>query len=240
MLDMRLKKLARQEVSCRDCALHRICLPAQLPASEVHILEHAVERNRVLAAGASLTHAGRRVQALYVLRNGSAKCSWISADGEESVRGFYLPGELIGLESLAERRHACDVLALEPTNYCRIPIARFEMLLDMLPGLRREVVRSLSLSLEASSRLVTRLVSTSARTRLAGFLLDLSRRLERRGLVSQEFELSMSRRDIARHLGLTVETVSRGLTAFKRAGWLLVRGRQIGIRDPGALSALSN
>ena len=240
MLDMRLKTIARPGVSCRDCALHRICLPAHLPASEVHVLEHAVERNRMLPAGSALTHAGRRVQALYVIRSGSAKCSWVSAEGEETVRGFYLPGELIGLEGLAERRHACDVRTLEAVSYCRIPIARFELLLDMLPGLRREVVRSLSQSLEASARLITRLVSTSARARLAGFLLDLSQRLQRRGIESREFELSMSRRDIARHLGLTVETVSRGLTAFKRAGLLQVRARHIAIREPEALSALVN
>ncbi|HET7811731.1 MAG TPA: helix-turn-helix domain-containing protein [Steroidobacteraceae bacterium] len=198
-----------------------------------------MERDRALAAGAALTHTGRRMQALYVLRSGSAKCFSVSTDGEELVRGFCLPGELIGLEGLAEHRDSCEVVALEPARYCRIPVRRFEFLMDILPGLRREVVRMLSQSLEVSSRTRTRLISTDASTRVAGFLLDLARRLERRGILPHEFELSMTRRDIARHLGLTVETVSRELSSFKRAGWLDVRARQISILAPGALASLS-
>lgn len=228
------------EASCHGCALARICLPAQLPAEEMHILEPAVERDRALAAGAALIHAGRRMQAVYVIRSGSAKGYCLSLDGDERVRGFYLPGELIGLESFAEHRHPCDVVALEPVRYCRIPVQRFELLMDILPGLRREIVRLMSQSLEEARRLRACLGVTGARARLAGFLLDLSRRLGRRGLSPREFELSMSRRDIACHLGLTIETVSRGLSAFKRAGWLAVRLRQIAILQPDAFAALAH
>lgn len=230
--------LASSAISCRGCSLRRICLPARLPAQEIQALEHAVERDRALAAGAALTHTGRRMQALYVLRSGSAKCFSVSAEGEELVRGFCLPGELIGLEGFAEHRDACDTVALEPARYCRIPLRRFELLMDILPSLRREIVRMLSQSLEASSRTRTRLVSTDARSRVAAFLLDLARRLEMRGISPREFDLSMSRRDIARHLGLTVETVSRELSSFKRAGWLNVRARQIAILAPEALASL--
>ena len=227
-------------ISCRGCALSRICLPGQLPAEEIRFLERAVERDRALAAGATLIHAGRRMQALYVIRSGSAKGYWLSTDGDERVRGFYLPGELIGLESFAERRHPCEVVALEPVRYCRIPVQRFELLMDFLPGLRREIVRLMSQALEEARRLRACLGVTDARARLAGFLLDLSGRLERRGLSPSEFELSMSRRDIARHLGLTLETVSRGLSAFKRAGWLTVRLRHIAILKPDAFAALAH
>jgi CRP/FNR family transcriptional regulator len=227
------------EISCGSCALSRICLPAHLPPEEVRILEHAVDRGHVLAPGATLIYAGLRMQALYVVRSGSAKCYCLSAEGEERVRGFYLPGELIGLESFAERRHPCNVVALEPVHYCKIPVNRLELLIDILPGLRREIVRLMSQSLEESQRLRASLGLVDARGRLASFLLDLSRRLERRGLSPREFKLSMSRWDIARYLGLTVETVSRGLTAFKRAGWLTVRLRHIAILRPDAFAVLA-
>ncbi len=236
---LNIRHHAAAAISCRGCALSRICLPARLPAEEVHVLEHAVERDCTLAAGATLAYAGRRMQALYVIRSGSAKGYCLSTDGDERVRGFYLPGDLIGLESLAERRHPCDVVALEPVRYCRISVQRFEVLMDVLPGLRREIMRLMSQSLEEAQRLRACLAVTDARARLAGFLLDLSRRLERRGLSPSEIELSMSRRDIARHLGLTIETISRGLGAFKRAGWLSVRLRHIAILKPDAFATLA-
>ena len=234
----RHQSMPSNEMSCVGCALVRICLPSRLAPEEVRILENAVERGRSLPAGATLVHAGKKMQALYVIRSGSVKYYTISAEGDERVRGFYLPGEPIGLEAIAERRHSSEVVALEPLRYCRIPLQRLEFLIDTLPGLRREIVRLLSQSLEQAQRLRTDIGPADARTRLAGFLVSLSRRLELRGLSPQTFELMMSRRDIANYLGLTLETVSRVISSFKRAGWLMVRQRHIAILKPDALGGL--
>ncbi len=230
---------ARVEVSCRGCALSRICLPARLSPPETRLLEQAVERGRPLAAGASLIHAGRRLQALYVVRGGSAKSIGLSIEGDEQILGFHLPGEVVGLEAFARDLHLCEVVALEPMRFCRIPVRRLEPLMQALPGLRREIIRLRGQSLQEAQRQRSCMGLADARQRLAGFLVDLSRRLEQRGLSARQLRLSMSRRDIANHLALTLETVSRTLSAFKRAGWLAVRLRQIEILQPQALAALS-
>ncbi len=226
------------ELSCGSCALARICLPANLSAQETRILEGAVERGRELQAGAPLIRAGARMEALYVVRGGSAKSCGVMSDGEEYVRAFHLPGEAAGLEAFAEGRHACEVSALEPLRYCRIPMGRLERMMETLPGLRREMLRLLGQSLEEAQRMRTEMSMIDARGRLASFLVDLSRRLERRDLSPTHFRLSMSRSDIARHLGLTVETVSRSLGAFRRARWVEVRARYIKLLRPEALAAL--
>lgn len=178
------------------------------------------------------------MEALYVMRAGSAKSCALMADGEEYVRAFHLPGEVAGLEAFAEGRHVCEVIALEPSRYCRIPTGRLERMMQTLPGLRREMLRLLGQSLEDAQRMRAEMCMIDARGRLAGFLVDLSRRLERRNLCATHFRLSMSRRDIARHLGLTLETVSRCLGAFRRARWIEVRARYIQLLRPEALAAL--
>ncbi len=78
----------------------------------------------------------------------------------------------------------------------------------------------------------------SAQERLATFLLDLSQRLEQRGLSAHEFQLSMARQDIANYLGLTLETVSRTLTRFQKGGLLAVNHRHIRILDRKRLKGL--
>jgi CRP/FNR family transcriptional regulator len=226
------------QLSCGKCALTRICLPANLTLEETRILGGSVERGRELRAGARLIRNAARMEALYVVRSGSAKSCGLMKDGEEYVRAFHLPGEVVGLEGLACGRHTCEVIALEPMRYCRIASGALERMMTTLPGLRRELMRLLGQSLEEAQRMRIELSTIDARGRLARFLVDLSARLERRDLSPTHFRLSMSRRDIARHLGLTVETVSRTLALFRRASWVEVRARYIELLQPAALASL--
>ena len=226
---------AGTELSCRSCALNSICLPAHLSPREAHVLDGAVERGRKLTAGASLFHTGMPMQALYAVRSGSAKSYCLTVDGDEHVRGFHLPGEVIGLEGFADGRHTCEVVALEPVQYCRLPLQRLERLIETLPGLRREILRLLGRSLDDAQRRYEDVGTMDAKGRIARFLVGLSERLERRGLSATQFRLSMSRGDIARHLGLTLETVSRVLGALKREGSIEVQARYIKLLDLQAL-----
>ncbi|NIO41534.1 MAG: helix-turn-helix domain-containing protein, partial [Burkholderiales bacterium] len=56
----------------------------------------------------------------------------------------------------------------------------------------------------------------NAQERLATFLLNLAQRLGSRGLSVGEFNLSMSRQNIANYLGLTLETISRTFSQFQK------------------------
>ena len=230
---------AHAGVSCRNCALKPLCLPGQLPAPEARALESAVERGRQLGPGMALVRAGTAMDALLVVRSGSAKRFSLTLEGTEQVHGFVLPGEAVGLEGFATGRYGCEVNALEPLSYCRVPMHKLEQLLEQLPGLRREMLRLLGQALEEAQRLRGELAETDARGRVARFLADLSERLARRGFPPYDFRLSMSRADIARHLGLTLETVSRAFGTFKREGWLRVRARDISVLRPDALAALA-
>ncbi len=224
-------------LSCSRCALNRVCLPANLSQQEARILDGNIERDLVLDAGASLVRAGTQTASLHVIRSGSAKSCYVTEGGDELVRCFHLPGEIIGLEAFGDAQAACDVVALEPSACCRIPLRQIEQLMTTLPGLRREILRLLGQSLEEAQRLRTELAKADARGRIAQFLVSLSHRLERRGLPATQFRLSMSRKDIALHLGLTLETVSRVVGIFKREGSLEAQARYIKLLKPEALAS---
>ncbi|MFW1466539.1 helix-turn-helix domain-containing protein, partial [Vibrio parahaemolyticus] len=60
------------------------------------------------------------------------------------------------------------------------------------------------------------LLTKTAEERIAWFLLQMSQRTDSANLVN----LPMPRQDIADHLGLTIETVSRTLKQLARTGWI--------------------
>ena len=78
----------------------------------------------------------------------------------------------------------------------------------------------------------------SAEARVARFLVNLSERYADMGYSSKLFNLRMTRHEIGSYLGLTLETVSRTLSAFNEIGLITVDQRSIGIKDPEALRTL--
>jgi CRP/FNR family transcriptional regulator len=86
--------------------------------------------------------------------------------------------------------------------------------------------------------MVSMLGALSAEARVARFLVSLSERYAEMGYSSKLFNLRMTRHEIGSYLGLTLETVSRTLSAFNEIGLITVDQRSIGIKDPDALKTL--
>ncbi len=78
-----------------------------------------------------------------------------------------------------------------------------------------------------------------AEQRFAVFLVNLSSRYAARGYSPTSFQLRMSREDIGNYLGLTIESISRLLSRFKKQGWLKVDKREVTLLDPAMLKALA-
>jgi CRP/FNR family nitrogen fixation transcriptional regulator len=76
----------------------------------------------------------------------------------------------------------------------------------------------------------------SAEERISSFLLKMAARSQ----TTNELDLPMSRQDIADHLGLTIETVSRTMTHFTAAGFIgLPSSRHVVLRNRTALTRLN-
>ena len=86
--------------------------------------------------------------------------------------------------------------------------------------------------------MVSMLGALSAEARVARFLVSLSERFADMGYSSKLFNLRMTRHEIGSYLGLTLETVSRTLSAFNEFGLITVDQRSIGIKDLDSLRTL--
>jgi CRP/FNR family transcriptional regulator len=172
------------------------------------------------------------------VRSGAFKTYIVSEDGEEQVTGFYLPGEIIGMDSTNTEFYSCSAKALEKSNVCEIPFVQFEDLATKIPTLQHHFFQLMSKEIRESRQLSMLLSKNTAEERIASLLISLSERFKRRKLSPLQFRLPMPRNDIGNYLGLAVETVSRVFTRFQKTGIISVQGREIILNDIESLKAM--
>ncbi|HCE39346.1 MAG TPA: Crp/Fnr family transcriptional regulator, partial [Alcanivorax sp.] len=85
-------------VSCNDCSLSPICLPLAVAPAQLDQLDQIIQRGRPLKRGEHLFRAADDFNSVYAVRSGALKTYVLSDEGEEQVTGFYLPGEILGMD----------------------------------------------------------------------------------------------------------------------------------------------
>jgi len=230
-----LSEAGSTKTSCRQCGLFDLCFAQDVAESRRDELDRIIRRQRSLDRDSHLFHAGQELKSVCVVRSGTVKTYQLSTEGDEVVTGFHLPGELIGLDAIGGGKHPEFAVALEESTYCEIPFRDFQRILDQSPELNRLMLKLLSVDMAETRELLLIIGRMEARARVAMFLLNLSRRLKRRGEDGLRFRLSMDRRDLANYLGLTIETVSRTLSWMQKEGMLSVRGKLVELHEPDEL-----
>jgi CRP/FNR family transcriptional regulator len=232
--------LAQLRRGCAQCSLQQLCLPAGIGQEGLRRLDEIVRRKRPVAAGERLFRPGDPLTSVYVARDGAFKTVSISEDGEEQVLGFHLPGELIGLDALGRGEHRAEAIALGTANVCEVPYDELASVAMQLPMLQKQLLRVIGQSVGRDQDHMGMLVRRQASERIALFLHGLGERLRNIGESGSHFRLPMSREDIARFLGLALETVSRGFTRLQEDGVISVTGRRIEIVDQAELDRLAH
>lgn len=226
-------------IKCNNCSIRKLCLPVMLAESEVDHLESIVQRGNTLQKNKPLFHAGQKFESVYAVRSGSFVSTATTEDGDEQITGFFLPGEIIGMDGISSGTHPTSAKALETSSVCAIPFDRLQELSAVIPALQSQLFKIMSQEIREEQELMMLLGKKSAEERLAAFLLNLSQRFKRRGLSSTHFRLTMTRSQIGNHLGLAVETVSRLMTRFSGKNFIKVEDKEIEILELGELSLLA-
>lgn len=189
--------------------------------------------------GDHLFSPGEDFDALYAICRGSVKVYINTPQGDEQVIGFRLAGDLTGLDGVVTGCHSSGAIALEPTVVCRLPFLELEALASGVPALQHRILGVLSNEVLRGEDIITVLGKKKADQRLAGFLLDFAERWAVRYRHGDRFPLVMSRTDIANHLGLAQETISRLFGSFRDQGLLSIHGRLVHIEDKASLRRLA-
>lgn len=176
---------------------------------------------------------GEQADYVYKVVSGAVRTYRILADGRRQIGGFHLPGDVFGLE-VAEQ-HGLSAEAVSDSKIVVVKRSTLVALAARDGDVARELWTLTGRELARAQDHIVLLVK-SAQERVAAFLLEMA---ERRP-AGDAIELPMSRQDIADYLGLTIETVSRTLTALENEAAIeLPNSRRIVLRNRPALREMN-
>jgi CRP/FNR family transcriptional regulator len=221
---------------CSTCAFSAACLEQGYDKSHLRDLHVLVEHVGPYREGEHIFREGDAFNAIAAVRGGTVKTYVNDANGREQVQGFFLPGEVIGLNAISQARYPCNAVALDTVMLCRFSFPNIAALATRMPGLQQQLFRLLSLDIGKAALLAG---NYSADERMAAFLIALSRRFAARGFSAHRFQLTMTRTDIANYLRLAAESVSRVFRRFQDEGLIGVDRRDVELLNRQRLEELA-
>ena len=208
-----------------------------IPATSSHALSQSIAligASMSFARNAEIYGENEPADYLYKVISGTVRTYKILSDGRRQICGFYLPGDVFGLEMGEEHTFSAEAI-----SDARVLVIKRSTVVG-LAARDNEVARHLwALTSRELRRLQDHilLLIKTAQERVASFLLEMASRTP----AGNSVELPMSRQDIADYLGLTIETVSRTLTHLANTAAIeLPSSRRVVIRNGLALRHMNS
>ena len=217
----------------RSVSLRLVASRSPVHAHELSGAIECVGATMSFTRNAEIYGESESAEYIYKIMSGTVRTYKVLSDGRRQVGGFYLPGDMFGLETGDEHAYSAEAI-----TECKVLIIKRSALMALAQR-DHEVAQELWMltgrELERVQQHILLLVK-SAQQRVAAFLLEMAERVP----VGNTVELPMSRQDIADYLGLTIETVSRTLSHLESARAIeLPASRRIVLRNRSALSRLN-
>jgi CRP/FNR family transcriptional regulator len=218
--------------------LKELCDLLRIPAATSVTDEEFLFQHVQFKTGQRIHTIGQPFDTLYIVHSGFLKTVLIDEFGNEQVLSFPMKGDLFGVDGIHTKRYASEAVALSNCDLILLPFKKFTALGRAHIELEHAMYSVMSRELVREQAMVSMLGALSAEARVARFLVSLSERFAEMGYSSKLFNLRMTRHEIGSYLGLTLETVSRTLSAFNEIGYIVVDQRSIAIKDVDALKTL--
>jgi CRP/FNR family nitrogen fixation transcriptional regulator len=181
---------------------------------------------------------GEAPEYIYQIREGAVRSYKLLSDGRRQIGAFYLPGDIFGIETEDLHRFTAEAI-INTTVWIARRDGLFEDLDERGLANTKNIFELLHNSLEHALDHLLLLGRQEAHERVACFLLEMDRRLKQPTVIV----LPMIRTDIADYLGLTIETVSRSLSAFRDRGIISFNGdrghREVILKDRTKLAEVA-
>ncbi|MEM7720689.1 MAG: Crp/Fnr family transcriptional regulator [Pseudomonadota bacterium] len=225
--------LLTERVKCSECPIRHRAVCARCDENELDILDQ-IKSYRSFKAGEAIQWRGEELTHVSSVVAGIATLSKTLDDGRMQMVGLLLPSDFIGRPG--RETLDFDVVATSDVTLCSFERKPFERLLAETPHISQRLAEMAMDELDAARDWMLLLGRKTAREKLATFIQMLVQRSSIEGSHIPNLTLPLTREDIASFLGLTLETVSRQFTQFRKEGILEFSDRRnFTVNDHAAL-----
>ena len=211
--------------SCGDCPIRHRAVCARCEADELAHLDE-IKYYRSFQAGQTVIWSGDRMDFVASVVSGIATLTQTMEDGRRQMVGLLLPSDFVGRPG---RGHAAyDVTATTDLVMCCFRKKPFEEMMISTPHIGQRLLEMTLDELDAAREWMLLLGRKTAREKISSLLAILARRDAslKAGAGACSFDLPLTREEMADYLGLTLETVSRQISALKREGVIELEGKR--------------
>lgn len=212
---------------CGTCPIKHRAVCARCEADELAELD-SIKYYRSYEAGQPIVWSGDRMDFVASVVSGVASLSQAMEDGRTQMVGLLLPSDFLGRPGRDAAPY--DVVAVSNLTLCCFRRKPFEKMMTGTPHISQRLLEMTLDELDAAREWMLILGRKTAREKIASLLAILARRESSLALKTTEdgmvFELPLTREAMADYLGLTLETVSRQISALKREGIILLEGKR--------------
>jgi CRP/FNR family transcriptional regulator len=223
--------------SCGDCPIRHRAVCARCDEDELQHLEE-IKFYRFFEAGQPVIWSGDRMDFVASVVSGIATLTQTMEDGRTQMVGLLLPSDFVGRPG--REGAAYNVTATTDLMMCCFRKKPFEQMMNSTPHIANRLLEMTLDELDAAREWMLVLGRKTAREKIASLLCIIARRNATPTLGDADrpaaFELPLTREAMADYLGLTLETVSRQMSALKKDGVIRLEGkRNVTIPDLGRL-----
>lgn len=207
-----------------------------LSAEEVAVVEEHCH-DETYPKDSTIFVAGEAANALFIVKKGLVKLSYINEEGEEAVIRIFAPGDVFGEIFLGVKERPFEAKALVDSVVTVISRPTFEKLLTSISQLGVNFISLLSRRLAEAEAKIGQFSHTWAYERLERVLLNLSKAHGRETRRGRQIDIHITHQLLADIIGASRETVSRHLKRLEEQGALNREGRRLTV-DPDILAEL--
>lgn len=221
------EKTATIPHDCADCPIRHRAVCSRCEPDELDALE-AFKYYRNYEAGQTVIWSGDRMDFVGSVVSGIATLTQTMEDGRTQMVGLLLPSDFVGRPG--REGSAYDVVATTDMVMCCFRKRPFEQMMEQTPHIAQRLLEMTLDELDAAREWMLVLGRKTAREKIASLISIIARRdasIQLEGRAGPlTFDLPLTREAMADYLGLTLETVSRQISALKRDGVIQLQGKR--------------